>query len=70
MKNLTLKEIRELYRIEQTREACNVFASSGDDKNEARNMYLAAVDYAGEELAVCDTDREKIRAIYEASRSM
>lgn len=70
MKNLTLKEIRRLYWEEKTREACNVFSSSGDEKNEARNMYLAAVDYAGEELAVCDTDREKIRAIYEASRSM
>jgi hypothetical protein len=46
MKSLTLKEIRRLYWEEKTREACNVFSSSGDDKNEARNMYLAAVDYA------------------------
>ena len=59
-----------MYWEEKTREACNVFSSSGDDKNKARKMYLAAVEYAGEELAVCDTDREKIRAIYEASRSM
>ena len=67
MKKLTKKEVKILYKQEKTRDMCNVFASSGDDKNIKRNHYLAAVDYAGEELAICDTDAKRINAIYRAN---
>lgn len=66
MKKLTLKEVKKLYQIEKNRDACHVIASSGDGENEARNLYLAAVEYAGEELAVCSTEKKVVRAIYEA----
>jgi hypothetical protein len=67
MKRLTRKEVTELYRKEANRNNANVFESSGDDKNAKRNQYLAAIDYAGEELSICDTDKKRIEAIYRAN---
>ena len=67
MKALTRKEVAELYRQEENRNKAHVFASSGDDKNTKRNQFLRAIDYAGEELSFCDTDHQKINAIYLAN---
>lgn len=67
MKKLTRKEVAELYRKEENRNKAHVFSSSGDDKNTKRNQFLLAIDYAGEELSICNTDNKKINAIYRAN---
>lgn len=70
MKKLTKKEVAELYRQEQNRNNANVFASSGDEKNTKRNQLLESIDYAGEELSICDTNNKKIDVIYRANVSL
>ena len=67
MKKLTRKEVAELYRQEKNRNKAHVFSSSGDDKNTKRNQFLLSIDYAGEELSICNTDNKKINAIYRAN---
>jgi hypothetical protein len=70
MKSLTRKEVIELYKKEENRNKANVFASSGDYKNIKRNQFIEAIEYAGEELAICDTDHKRIEAIYRANKSL